>query len=189
MRRFLVLPLLLAVSACGSSPPSKFFTLDAVPAASAEPPHTSSRTRIQVADVTIPADLDRTSFVTRTSANQINVSDQDRWASPLDGQIRRALSQDLSSRLPPGTVLAPGDPTPPGGVETVSLNVLQFIGTSTGDVTVEADWALIPPKSKAARVRRHESIRLHASDGKAAPITATLSRALGMIADHIAAAI
>jgi uncharacterized lipoprotein YmbA len=81
------------------------------------------------------------------------VSDQDRWAAPLDDLVRRAVTSDLRELLPPGRVLAEGDPMPPGG-RTLVLNVQQFMADESGTVALEADWSL--QQSGKPAVTRHE---------------------------------
>ena len=75
--RAAILALMLLASACGSSPPTRFYTLDPVPAHHHSGP--VGGVPVVVGKVTTPAALDRLSFVTCASANRLNVSDQDRW--------------------------------------------------------------------------------------------------------------
>ncbi|HST76354.1 MAG TPA: ABC-type transport auxiliary lipoprotein family protein, partial [Acetobacteraceae bacterium] len=110
--RLCCLALLFLLAACGNSPPSRFYTLDPTGAGSSGV--VRAKGAVAVGQITLPAELDRLSLVTREGANRIAVSDQDRWAAPLDGMIRRVLATDLSRRLPAGAVVAPGDPVPPG---------------------------------------------------------------------------
>ena len=179
------LALLFLLAACGSSPPSRFYTLDPTGAASSGVMR--SKGAVAVGQITLPAELDRLSFVTREGANQIAVSDQDRWAAPLDGMIRRVLTTDLSHRLPPGTVVAPGDPVPPSA-RGVTLTIRNFIGDASGHVVLDADWAVSQGKGHPAIIHR-ETIAREAGSGDAAAIAAAMSQALGALADRIASAL
>ncbi len=179
----LLLPLLLA--ACGSSPPTRYFTLD--PTGSATSGVAPTAGAVTVGQITLPAMLDRISFVTREGANRIAVSDQDRWAAPLDGMIRRVLATDLSHRLPTGAVVAPGDPAPPGA-RSVTVTIRTFLGDASGHVILDADWAVSKGHGRAAMVHR-EAITREAGSGDAGAIAAAMSQALGVLADRIAAAL
>ncbi len=183
-RHPVVLLLILALPACGSSPKTHFYTLDKTPAKhTITPGHNVAS--LEVGDVNLPSTLDRLALVTRGTGNQVNVSDQDRWAAPLDELVRRALTADLRERLPAGSVLAPGDPTSQGA-RTLMLNVQQFMADSTGHVVLEADWSL-QRADKPGGVR-HEAIQTTTNGQGAEAIADAMSRALGELADRITAA-
>ena len=184
--RLAAIAALMMVGACGSSPPTRFYTLDPVP-----PPHAStpgSGVPVQVGQVTIPAALDRLSFVTRASPNRIEVSDQDRWAAPLDTMIRRVLAANLGARMSGARVVMPGDPTPPGQVLTVMLNVREFVGDTQGKVQLDADWSVLD-RNQHPLFTRQASITQEAGSGQAGPIAAAMSDALAELSDQIAASI
>ncbi|MBV9750090.1 MAG: membrane integrity-associated transporter subunit PqiC [Acetobacteraceae bacterium] len=188
IRRARVSPLLAALAcaalaACGSSPPTRFYTLDPVPPgrpaiAFAGPP-------IQVGQVMLPPDLDRLSIVTRAGPDRLAVSGEDRWAAPLDGMTQRVLATDLAARLPRSQVLAPGDPAPSGGVRTVTVNVRRFDSDAAGLVTLDAGWALLKGTPPVPVRRGHEVITVQAGATAAGPEAAAMSRALAELADRI----
>lgn len=180
-----LLSLLFLLAACGSSPPTRFYTLD--PTGAPRSGIVQTKGGVAVGQITLPAELDRLSFVTREGANRVSVSDQDRWAAPLDGMIRRVLAADLSRRLPAGSVVAPGDPVPPGA-RVVTLTIRNFIGDATGRVVLDADWAVSQGKGHPASVHR-ETITRDAGSGDAAAIAAAMSQALSVLADQIASAL
>src|SRR5579871_6585742 len=112
--------LLLAVlacvlSACGESPPMRYYLLKSTapdPGATSAPnaaPVESDQVPVRLEPVTIPPELDRIELVSRTGPYGVHVFDSERWAAPLEDQIRRALSEDLSERLP-GLVADPNEP-------------------------------------------------------------------------------
>ena len=177
----------IALAACGSSPPTHFYTLDPVPpdrpaAALAGPP-------IQVGRVLLPPDLDRLSIVTRAAPDRLDVSGEDRWAAPLDGMVQRVLAADLAARLLQGQVFAPGDPATPGGARTVTVNARRFDSDATGHVTLDASWALLSGAPPVPVRRGHETITVQASAAAPGPEAAAMSRALAQLADRIVSAI
>ena len=181
--RLAPLCLMLCLAACGSSPKTSFYALDPVPAAHSTPIRAPA-SPITVDHVELPSMLDRLSLVTEGPGNQISVSETDRWASPLDEQVRRTLTADLQQRLPAGSVLAAGDPTP-AGTRTIGLNVQQFVADANGSVTLDADWSLHGRKTTGAV--HHVSIHV-ASQGKGGDaIAANMSRALAQLADRMSA--
>jgi hypothetical protein len=182
---FILVPLLLA--ACGGSPRTDFHTLVPVPAG--QPTHgpAEAGSPIEVGRVDLPGILDRQWLVTRGPGTSIEVSDQHRWAAPLDELIRRALTADLRDRLGDSEVLAPGDPPPPGGARTLALNVQQFSGDSAGQVMLKADWIIGGPGPGRPAQAHHVDLRLDAGSANPDAVTAAMSQAVGKLADAIAA--
>ncbi len=186
IRRPVLLLLSLLLSACGSAP-TVDYTLTPAPAARPVaavplmPP-------IEVGEVSIPGVIDRDAVVVAAPGGQLDVSGTAIWGGPLQQMIRSTLSTNLASRLPSGSVLSPGDPAPPGGLRILLLNVLRFWGDTGGHVTLAADWVLTR-NGKALSDPHHEVITVAAGSGKVSTIVPAMSRALGMLADRIAAAL
>lgn len=179
-----VLAPMLLLAACGS-PATHFHTLVPVPADQAAQVPAAMGSPIQVGNVVLPGTLDRLSLVTRGLGTTVTVSDEDRWAAPLDGLIRRALTRDLRDRLGVSKVLAPGDPPPPGGVRTLALNVQQFSGDGTGQVVLEADWLLGGHGQGGPTQTHHVGLRIDAGSASPDAITSAMSQAVAKLADAI----
>jgi len=189
MRRALalapVLLLVLALGGCGG-PPTDFYALAPVAATGGDGPAAcAGSTPLVVDHVLLPGILDRQSMVTAAAGDRLAISGQDRWAAPLDQMIQRVLTEDLRDRLGPGRVLAPGDPTPAGGADGVQVNVLRFMPDEAGRVTLHADWTLFGAHGKPL-LTRLESLS-DAGPATAGDNAAAMSRALGKLADAIAA--
>ena len=177
--------LVLLLAGCHSAP-TQFYTLTSSAGASRVPFAFSRALPVVVARVELPGDLDRDAFVTRVGPNRLNVSDTDRWGGPFDEMIQRVLASDLSSRLPAGMVLAPGDPVPASGARTVKLTIRQFMGDSNGHVVLEADWSLLSGNPPKPQLIRHEQLFDNAGSNHASAIVATMSHLLARLADRIA---
>jgi uncharacterized lipoprotein YmbA len=178
--------LLLALTACASSPPTRFFALDpAAPGAAASRGRETSAP-VKVDAVHIPPTLDRESMVRGESGNQLQISSQDRWAGDLGEMIRRVLTQNLASRLPPGGVIAPESPAPPSARGLV-VDILTF-QPQGGEVVLDADWTLL--QGTQSNVVLHRSAHLTAPGASSAQgQAAAMSTLLGELADGIAARI
>lgn len=144
--------------------------------------------QVEVGQVTLPATLDRLSYVAQSGPDRLVISDQDRWAEPLDGMIRRVLAADLGSCLP-GRVLAPGDPPRPGAMRQVRVNVRQFAAGPAGTVTLQADWSLLSGTPPAVVLRRTETLTAAARSARAQDAVGAMSRTLGMLSARIAASL
>ena len=134
-----VIAALLFVGACSSSLPTRFYTLsDTAP----ETPPPAGVGWVRIVGVTIPGELDRPELVRRIGPNQLHIAGLDRWAAPLDQVIRRALSDDISRRVP-----SPA----PGQQYSVSVEIREFYGDSTCNVSLRAGWTVKPSHPEGAR--------------------------------------
>jgi len=181
-----LIAVLALVGACSSSPPTHFYTLsDTAPEATAP----AGVGWVRIVNLTIPGELDRPELVRRIGPNQLSIAGLDRWAAPLDETIRRALSDDIARRVP-----APA----PGQQYSVSVEIREFYGDSTCNVSLRAGWTLKPSHPEGARsanaapvnpVPTNEEIQVPSSGSCPATLAATMSVALGQLSDRIIAGV
>jgi uncharacterized protein len=179
----------LVAAGCGSSPPSRFYTLTSVaPAArsaSLEPrtvsPGTASALLV-LGRLTLPSVLDRPEIVTRLSATRIDYSDVRRWAAPLDQMARQVLSDDLASRTGRPATMTDGTPL------VLALEISQFDADPSGQVTLDTRWAVTAAaRDTPTMPAEHADLQVLPGPGDSADVAATMSRALAMLADRIVA--
>jgi uncharacterized lipoprotein YmbA len=180
--------LLLTLTACASSPPTRFFALDptsaGTPAAASSGAEHDAVKPVKIDAVHLPPALDRNSMVRGESGNQLEISSQDRWAGDLGEMIRRVLTQDLAGRLPGDMVIAPDSPAPPGARGLV-IDILTFQPGAGGEVVLDADWTLLEGTQSNPVLRR--SVHLTGSAASSAQgEAAAMSALLGQLADGIA---
>jgi uncharacterized protein len=172
---------LLLLAGC-SLVSARYYALVAVPGhrvAATGPP-------VTVEAVHLPDALDRPEVVRRAAASA-ETSERDRWAAPLAELMRRVLGEDLAARLPPGMVAPPGS----AGADTRRLlvDVEDFAADAEGHVVLAAAWTLIGAEvAPTPAVRRTERIEIDGAPGYPAQ-AAVMSRALGELADRVAAAL
>jgi len=181
--RWLALALALLLSACGSSPKTQFYTLDAVPPQAAT--QAAGSNPVQIAAVHIPPTLDRQEMVRETAPHQLDVSDQNRWGGSLDSLIQRVLTQDLTQRLPAGSVVLPQEPAPPRHGAIV-IDILQFDEDASGQVTFDGSWSLTGSDAEKPLASRHLRLSAHATSNSYSDQVAAMSRVLGELSDNIA---
>jgi len=185
----IALGLAAALAGCGHSPPTRFFTLDALPptGGSAVTPYAGLPVRLD--SVHVPSALDRVEIVRQLAPNELDVSDQNHWGAPLGELARRALTQDLANRLAPGAVIFPDAPKPAPAQDLV-IDILD-IQTQGGGVTMLASYTLIPSvaapgQAKPTSVQRQVTLTLPQASPAAADQADALSRLLAQLADRIA---
>jgi uncharacterized protein len=97
--------LISGCAACTSAP-IRFYTLSAPEAANASP---AARTTIaiDVRSVRIPARLNRSQLMIRSGQTELGLLENERWASPLNDEIRDAVRLELQNRSAQMTESAP----------------------------------------------------------------------------------
>jgi len=184
MRRIWPGAFLFIVFACGS-PRTHDYTLAPV---GSERPAADDGQPIKIGQVIVAAMLDRDSLVEWSGSGEIQISEQDRWAAPLDGMIIGVVAEDLRERLPVHVYL-PGDVVAPGPVRSVDLNVRRFGAQENQQVTLIADWSLLSGNPPIAVLNRNESVKVSLKSNRTADVVLAMNRALAELSDRIAAAI
>jgi uncharacterized lipoprotein YmbA len=140
---------LLTMAAC-SSPSSRFYTLgsdSAGSAATGSAAPVSARTAaapawlIEVAPIDVPPQVAKNQLVVQTGPTQVQVLEQERWASLPGDEIRRALSTSLTQQL--GTIDVYGTAYPDTtAVYRVSMNVQRFESWPGSHALIDAVWSV-----------------------------------------------
>ncbi|MBJ9693028.1 PqiC family protein [Burkholderia cenocepacia] len=173
----------LALAAC-SSPPARFYTLS--PADAAAPLRTAPANPaflIEVPSVGVPEQVAKSQLVVQKNAAQVDVLEQERWASPPADEIRRALSDDLAAQL--GTIDVANSAYPPGvPVYRISVNVQRFESWPGKRAAVDAVWSVRSLATQAVMTCR-TSVAEPVADGYDA-LVAGHRRALDVIASQAA---
>jgi hypothetical protein len=193
-RLFLLAGLILVSAAgClgGPSSPTKFYTLTPVaglPAAGPPPAGGDGGVTVGVGPVTLPAYLDRPQIVTRRSPDELDLSDFDRWAGPLDDNIERVLAQDLATLLRTDRVALFPWPVSRSVPRQIVVDMLRFDGSLGGEVVLDARWRVVANDGKELVLKR--STLSEATGGQGyGTLVAAMSRALAGLSRDIAAAL
>jgi uncharacterized lipoprotein YmbA len=178
-----------ALVACGSSPSTRYFTLSAIPPA--DPPGVGAhQPAVRVEPVAIPSELDRLELVSHVGPNIVRIAGVERWAAPLDEQLRRIVSEDLAARLPAGEVADPNEPATDEARRLLALDIGEFDVDQSCAVTLRADWTLRATGSMAPEtLRGTESVSLPGANACAGRLAETMSQAVGILADRLASAL
>ncbi len=184
LRAALIL-LTLLLTACGSSPPVRYFSLET---ADAPLPKTSaSSTVVAFGPLRIPEYLDRKQMVTRGAGAEITVHEYSRWAEPMDESIHRIVASRLDNQLENVVVVA----YPYLRAYHMEYRILgqvdRFDSDLAGQVVLQVQWSAIAEDTKpliAPRRARYETRA--ANPGDPGDIAAAMSRALSEFSDDVA---
>lgn len=139
----------VVLAGCGSTPRSNHYLLTS----GAEDVPTGDTPSLGVGPVTVPEYLNRDPLVYRRSQNQLQISNEERWAEPLQDGITRVLALNLAAQLNTGNVQAfpyHARRRPDVGVK---LRVLRM-DAEASSARLVAEWLLYRPATGEALERR-----------------------------------
>jgi uncharacterized protein len=126
---------------------SRFFILSPVPDSGASTTATAatspdSQLIIGVGPVDFPNYLRRLPVVTRVAPNRVEVSDEKRWAEPLDKNFTRVFSENLATLLNTQRIEKYPWPLRNKVDYQIEVNVQRFETTSDGQTQLVASWII-----------------------------------------------
>ena len=210
MKRFSLCPVLLSVAcllaSCVSSPRLEYRTLvsaaatadaavmprvptnvgaDAAASVNADEPALTPgpALAIEVIPVSVPEVVDRPQLVVRLAGEDgVRVLEQQQWASPLQYEMRNAVSFALSERLGVRDVYNVDRPDLP--VYRIAVTVQRFETIIDGSSTLQAAWSVRAPQTDTL-LSCQSAIRF-ASGATVASAVEGYQRAIGTLAGAIA---
>ena len=179
------------LAACSSTPPTRFYALEPIPAATSSMPATRSAKAVPavgVRVVSLPAAVDRPQFVMRTGDARVSLDEFNRWAGPLRDEIARVIAGDLAAELG-GPVVTVSSVLPNASDLVVLLDVQRFDAKQGEGVEVDVVWIIRRPSDEANGRSGRSVVREAASGSGYEVLVAAYNRALAGVSREIAAAI
>jgi uncharacterized protein len=171
--------LVMFAAGCGSSPPTRYYTLGAA----AEPGAVRSSVSVAVGPVSVPAVVDRPQFVVSTAPNQIGFDEFNQWGSPLQNNIARVVVENLVALLGTPRVMLSGDADFRAAVE-----VQRFESAPGEAATIDAIWSvrrIKDGKTETGRTTAREAVQ----EKSYSALAAAHSRAVATLSRDIATAV
>ncbi|WP_408154755.1 PqiC family protein [Herbaspirillum lusitanum] len=194
--KYTVLAALLAtalLSACGTSPETRFYTL-ATPASAGAVQTDAARnvaantaggqTFIEVLPVSVPERLARPQIVVRADATKVDVLEQERWSSPFNNELRDALAAGVSSRLGAIDVSRSGRPNDQPSYR-IAIELRDLDAARNGQVQAAFGWTITRSDDRKTAVCRMMVVEPVPGSGVDA-VVAAMQKAVGHAADAIA---
>jgi uncharacterized protein len=186
---FVATPLVLA--GCGTSPPSKFYVLNAVKGQDVSGQVTSAphALGLAVGPIAIPDYLDRPQIVTHMAQNELAFSEFDRWSGSLREDVERVLIENLSVLLASERVLVVSWQRRTTGGYRVGIEVTRFESVPSGSVILKAIWGVASHDASKVFVTQAFSITQPLSGKDYSAVVAGMSQALGALSQEIATSV
>ncbi len=187
-----LLSTLLLLNGCGTTPPSKFYTLEAmsVSKTTQTTPDMQKDVHIGIGPVQFAEYLQRSQIVTRTNGAEVKLAETHRWAEPLNNNLGRILAENLSTLIGTDKVsLHPSRNWSDIDYQVV-VNVWQFDASTQGEVTLVANWS-IRRKGGSELLTMKKSVFSATLESTTSytDIVRALSKTVEMLSSEVAAAI
>jgi uncharacterized lipoprotein YmbA len=176
----------LLLSACGTTSNSRFYTLTPVRQTVAGTAVSDAAVLLGVGPVSIPDYLDRPQIVVRSSQNELQLSEFNRWAGSLQNDTGRILRENLDSLLAGDDVSVTSWRRGIPNVYRVSVDVSRFEATDGRIVVLKAQWAIFGGEGAKVLLVRDSDIREEVRGGGIEPVVAAMGRALESLSREIA---
>ncbi len=143
---FILLPCIL-LSACLSTPPTRFYLLEPLSEAPSFSTTTEKKRHIGIGPISIPALLERKKIVTRLPDNSVKIAEFHQWASPLKNNIVQVLTHNLAILQADNLIRA----YPWSAYGTVDyrivIDIIRFDTRPEQSANLEASWSIINEKN------------------------------------------
>ncbi|MBA4416830.1 MAG: hypothetical protein C0392_02800 [Syntrophus sp. (in: bacteria)] len=177
------------LAGCGSSPPSRMYTLNslAAPKSADTTVITKDFIVVGIGPLEIPDYLDRPQIVTRTSRNELKLAEFDLWGSPLASDISRSIAENLSSLLKGDSIAVLPWRVHIKSRYRVPVGIERFDVTPDSAVILKARWGVIEKDSTIPQIVRESVITKPLKGSQYSEIVAAMSEALTDLSKEMAA--
>jgi uncharacterized protein len=180
--------LTLLTGCLGLQQPSRFYILNTSPSAERTSPGVpgESGPAIGLGPLTLPKYVERPQIVTRTSPYELHFAEFERWAEPLEVNVLRAMTEDLSRQIPTDRVAL--FPWPPGTLidYQVTVDVAEFYVQTEGQSSLVALWSIFKREGKEALVSQKSRFRAPAGTQDYGAMVAAMSQTVADLSRDIA---
>jgi hypothetical protein len=135
---------LMVLSGCARTQPSRFYLLQALPNPETEQPGGVAEQGpvLGIGPVMLPKYLDQPQIVTRASPHELTLAEFDRWAESLEENVTRVLAENLSLLVPTDRIaLFPWPRSTPIDYQ-VTVEIMDFLGQLGRESTLIARWSV-----------------------------------------------
>lgn len=186
------LAILWVLAGCASTPPARFYTLNAIktPDGVQKGALEANSLVVAVGPIEIPDYLNRAQIVTRSSQNELKVAEFDRWAGSIDRDISRVLIEDISILLSPENIVVlrwrASSALEPSSLFRVIIHLDRFDVMPDEKVLIKSKWAITDKDGKTVLDLKESSFTEPVEgQGYGARVEA-MSRALADLSQEIA---
>ena len=178
--------LLVLLAACGSSPKTDFYMLNADQGSVMQSANLSTGPAVGVWQVNLPDLLDRSEIVTRDNQFKITMADFSWWASNLSENMTLLMVTQLSQQLQSNRVVTSPWPSYRKIDYQVITRVERFDGELGGEVVLRGLWSLLDGDGTKELNRQVFEFKINTVDLTYQEMVAAMSRLTVQLAQQLA---
>ena len=178
------------LSACASTPPTHFYTLEPQSQPPAVTTTANAKKRlIGIGPLSLPALLDRRQIVTRTENNSVQMAEFDQWAAPLKDNVLNVLSKNVAT-LQPDAIVRAYPWSPYGNVDyRVIVDISRFDTQPDKSANLEASWAIMEEKNHTIVSNGQAKLQQPINDASYNSAAQALSKLLSQFSQQLSLAL
>ena len=181
---------MLVLSGCvgKASAPTRFYMLKPIAGApmNLKFAETDGFVIVGLAEIEVPAYLDRPQFVIQKKNTEYRLAEFDNWAEPLADNLRRVIFENLNILLQDRPVAVVGL----GGALTadyeIRMTVIRMESDEKGEVALDAGWAVLGDDGRRLILAKVSNLRENAVSNDYEQIVAAHSRAIENLCRELA---
>jgi len=186
LRRMLMVSWLVLLAACGSSPKTDFYMLNADQGSVMQSANLSTGPAVGVWQVNLPDLLDRSEIVTRDNPFKITMADFSWWASNLSENMTLLMVTQLSQQLQSNRIVTSPWPSYRKIDYQVITRVERFDGELGGEVVLRGLWSLLDGDGTKELNRQVFEFKANTTDLTHQEMVAVMSRLTVQLAQQLA---
>jgi len=185
LRRIWMGCLLVLMAACGSSPKTEFYELNADMSSISQAANLSEGPAIGVWQVELPNLLDRSEIVTRDNQYKIALGDFSWWASDLSQNMSLLIVTQLSQSLQSNRIVTSPWPSYRKNDYQIIVRVQRFDGELGGEVVLRGLWSLLDGDGTEELNRQVFEFKTNTADLTYQEMVAAMSRLTVKLAEQL----
>ncbi len=177
------------LTACGSSPPSKFYTLSGIGSTTGITPVPAIPVFIEMLPVSVSESLSRPQIVLRTARSQVDIREQDRWASSFNVELRDALAAGIVGKSGATDVTRGGRPAD-ANTYRIAIDLQQFDAVVGQEVRTVFGWTITRSDGTqrvVCKMTVNESVNQDSVDAVVDSVQRVVGRVATVIAGNVTA--
>ena len=186
LRRILMASCLVLLAACGSSPKTDFYMLNADQGSVMQSANLGTGAAVGVWQVKLPDLLDRSEIVTRDNPFKISMADFSWWAGDLSENMTLLIVTQLSQQLQSNRVVTSPWPSYRKIDYQVITRVERFDGELGGEVVLRGLWSLLDGDGTKELSRQVFEFKTNSADLTYQEMAAAMSRLTVQLAQQLA---
>ena len=186
LRHIWMVSLLVLLAACGSSPKTDFYMLNADQGSVMQSANLSTGPAVGVWQVKLPDLLDRSEIVTRDNPFKISMADFSWWASNLSENMTLLMVTQLSQQLQSNRVVTSPWPSYRKIDYQVITRLERFDGELGGEVVLRGLWSLLDGDGTKELSRQVFEFKTNTVDLTYQEMVAAMSRLTVQLAEQLA---